>query len=491
MTASTARHSADAWLPGLAPGSSSRSASQRRSLGQVFTPRPVADWMVAWACEHHPRSILDPALGDGAFVHALSDYWQRLGGKSRPIVTAFEVDQSMIQSFLPGPDNLSVRIRREDFVASSARGSYDAVVANPPYVRHHACNYDDQLFERYDRLCGRRLSRMTNLYGLFMLRIWSVLKPGGRAALITPAEWLNADFGIPLKAHLLQANAIDAIIHFDHAASVFDDAITTAAIVLLRRGRCSAEPLRLLRVDDAAALPALPIERGIAVQPTSLDPASKWSPLFDDAPAPSTGGPRLGDIADCSRGIATGANGYFVLRESQRCRWGLDVSDLRLCISKARQITGDCITAGDVSRLVAADEPVWLLSPRQQLTKPVLCYLDEGLRLGIDKRYLPSHRPVWFRPEVRQPAPILAAVFARGGFRFVRNDADVLNLTAYHGVYPRNADPSRLSDLHAYLCSSAAQSALRRHRRIYGGGLSKVEPRDVESLEIPESFIRS
>jgi len=138
-----------------------------------------------------------------------------------------------------------------------------------------------------------------------------------------------------------------------------------------------------------------------------------------------------------------------------------------------------------VQRLIDADRRIHLLCPRPCLTAEVERYLEEGRRQGVDQRYLPAHRPVWYRPEHRAPAPILVSVFARGEFRFVLNEAGVLNLTAYHGIYPHALERDGVLALFDYLNGPAARVALRDHRRIYGDGLFKLEPRDVEALPIP------
>ena len=112
-------------------------------------------------------------------------------------------------------------------------------------------------------------------------------------------------------------------------------------------------------------------------------------------------------------------------------------------------------------------------------------YLEEGCRRNIHDRYLPAHRSVWFRPERRDPAPILVNVFGRRGFRFILNRTRVLNLTAFHGIYLHAPNPRRIRAIWDYLITADAQAELRHHRRIYADGLMKLEPRDVEALPIP------
>lgn len=461
-----------------------------RGLGQVDTPRPMADWMVRWACEQRPRRILDPAVGGGVFVDAVESFLSGLKGRNRPAVEACEIDPRALQRFADIPRRFPIRLRGEDFIVADFAKPFDAIIANPPYVRHHDMRCDSEVFVAFDRLCGRRISRMTNLYGLFLVKIWTLLGEGGRAAVITPAEWLNADFGVALKEYFLEENAIDAIVHFDNAANVFEGALTTAAITMLRRGRSIDEPIALCIVGGVDDLSAATLDRARRVVLDELDPTAKWTPLFHHRGRSKTAprGPTLADIAHCMRGIATGANDFFTLRESDRCQWGIDHRDLRLCVTKARQIQGDKLTRTDMQRLIDADERVYLLCPRPRLAAAVKRYLDEGRRQGVPLRYLPSHRPVWYMPEHREPAPILVSVFARGDFRFALNEASVLNLTAYHAIYPKTTSSNGVRDLFAYLNSPAARKAIRDHRRIYGDGLLKLEPRDVESLPIPESL---
>lgn len=442
--------------------------------------------MARWVCEAGPAHILDPALGEGVFVDAVE---QALGDSHGARMDAFDVDGGMVDAFAVRPRAIVTRCRVADFITTDVRRKYDAIIANPPYVRHHEINYGEDVLGRFDLLCGRRLSRMTNLYGLFLVKVWSLLAPSGRAAVILPAEWMNADFGGPLKAWLLEENAIEAILHFDHADLVFDNALTTAAIVLLRRGRAGDAPVALATVGSGHSLDEVDLQAAPRMRREQLDAARKWTPLFDGA-APQAGGRVLGDVARCTRGIATGANTFFTLRASDRRRLGIDRRDVALCITKSADAPEAVLTDDHVTRLIEADRRVFLLSPRDRLTPAVERYLAEGRREGIDRRYLPSHRPVWFRPEHREPAAILAMVFARGEFRFVLNEARVLNLTAFHGIYPHDATPRRIKALHAYLTGPDAQAALGRHRRIYGGGLHKLEPRDVEAIAIPDGLLR-
>lgn len=446
--------------------------------------------MTAWACAAAPSRILEPAAGEGVFLDAVDALVRRYTDWT-PVVEAHEVDDRFHARIRVPSRVFRLKLSKSDFVLSRDARRYDACVANPPYVRHHTLSYDEAVYRRFDALVGERISRMTNLYGLFMLRIWERLAAGGRAAIIVPAEWLNADFGRPLKRYFLRENAIDGIVLFDDDALVFDNALTTAAILLLRRGRGPRDTIRSAVVRDTTVLANLRVNDMRAVDPTQLDADRKWTnTLADESPAshPSNEAATLSDVATCMRGIATGANNYFTLTEPERRDAGIDCRDLTPCITKAGHAPTDVYDQACFERAMAIGRKIWLLTPREPLRRPVERYLTRGRELGIDDRYLPSHRPVWYRPENRRPAPIWSPVFVRGRFRFIRNAAGALNLTAFHAVYPVRDDDKAINALLEYLWSDAAQRAIGAQSRLYGGGLRKLEPRDVLAIPIPMSL---
>ena len=90
-----------------------------------------------------------------------------------------------------------------DYLKSEA-GLFDGIIANPPYVKAHRLDYSEKDWRYFEERLGTPLDRLTNLYALFLLKIWEDLAPSGRAAVILPAEFLNANFGEEIKERLLE-----------------------------------------------------------------------------------------------------------------------------------------------------------------------------------------------------------------------------------------------------------------------------------------------
>ncbi|MBK6538493.1 MAG: N-6 DNA methylase [Ignavibacteria bacterium] len=77
-----------------------------------------------------------------------------------------------------------------------------------------------------------KLNGLTNLYTLFLLKSIYQLNENGRAAFIIPSEFLNSDFGKLIKSYLIKSKTLRHIAVINFKENVFNDALTTSAIIL-------------------------------------------------------------------------------------------------------------------------------------------------------------------------------------------------------------------------------------------------------------------
>ena len=240
---------------------------------------------------------------------------------------------------------------------------------------------------------------------MFLLKIWEDLAPHGRAAVILPAEFLNANFGEEIKERLLRAIRPAGITIFAPSLNVFADALTTSAIVLLDKGRPLNAPIwaRLAEsVEDAEDFVEGLLAGRISaagkglIDLAALNPRDKWLNLLLNGATekvPVRFAKRVGDYFDCRRGIATGANDFFCLSRAEMREHHLTESHVEPCITKATDADGLVFTPDKFDALVARDRRCFLLNPSrngQNLTR----YLELGEQQGIPKRHLPSHRQI-------------------------------------------------------------------------------------------------
>ncbi|WP_156894344.1 hypothetical protein [Rhodobacter xanthinilyticus] len=305
-----------------------------------------------------------------------------------------------------------------------------------------------------------------------------------------PAEWGNANSSAPLKDWLVSGGYLREIITYCAHRPVFGATLTTASVVLLEapRGGALARPIRA-RFVAAGADPAAVAVREIA--PERLAAAAKWAPLLGAAAAPHSaalppGFVALGALATTRRGIATGANGFFHLTEAEAARRGLRPSQCLPCIAKAGDADGLVFTREKFKALEGAGRPTRFFAPRRPLSPAEAAYVAEGAALGLDQRFLTRNRHPWYAPERLYRAPIWATTFGRDQMRFILNAAEVWQLTAFHGIFPRIEGRAFARALVAALNAEPVQGLMRAQARIYARGLLKLEPRDLLEIPVPD-----
>lgn len=186
-------------------------------LGQVFTPPELASVLVSllkldWT---QPLSILDPAVGEGALLEALLS--QRCAAKAASPglhLAGLEWDPVALaraRERLSG-HGVSLNLWEGDALTcwEKLRGTWDAVIANPPYVAWH--RIPPSMRERLERghfsdcpLVGRlhHTDAQPDLSLFFLVLAVEALRPGGRLVFILPPEWLEARRVGGLRAWLL------------------------------------------------------------------------------------------------------------------------------------------------------------------------------------------------------------------------------------------------------------------------------------------------
>ncbi|MFQ6133168.1 MAG: N-6 DNA methylase, partial [Armatimonadota bacterium] len=108
-----------------------------REKGQFWTPDWIAQAMVAYVVSGGADVVFDPAVGAGAFLRAAKAVEAEIGRRLR--LRGREVDpgalREALEHGLSEHDVADVEIR--DFLREPPTETFRAIVANPPYIRHH------------------------------------------------------------------------------------------------------------------------------------------------------------------------------------------------------------------------------------------------------------------------------------------------------------------------------------------------------------------
>ena len=240
--------------------------------GQYFTPRHVVEMCVQLIDPGPDDIIADPACGSGGFLmHALLHVRKKIGHDPDSLtrfaarslwgfdlddravriaralmVIAGDVSANMfcLNSLMPAvrqvsliPDSsLEGNLTIEDVVHPKFKGKeiFDVILTNPPFAGEIR---ETHLLEHYDTSRGKkRVERDV----LFLERCVSLLKPGGRMAIVLPHNKLSSAFFTDLRFWVMQRCAVVGVISLGRNIFMPHTQQKTG-VVILRKKRSRSE----------------------------------------------------------------------------------------------------------------------------------------------------------------------------------------------------------------------------------------------------------
>ena len=467
------------------------SIEHRKKFAQFFTPFPIADLMAKWLLgNENLETVLEPAFGLGMFTRALLNYNETIK------IKGFEIDKNIFdKSKNIFEENKNVSILLEDYMYNDWNNKYDGIICNPPYFKFH--DYDNKtIIKEIEERISCKLNGFTNLYTLFLLKSIYQLNINGRAAYIIPSEFLNSDYGKLVKKHLIKSKTLRHIIVINFDENVFDDALTTASILLCANDNKTNQVQfsNISNIQDLVSInniinnypDYLSKEQIVAFD--VLNPDIKWKAYYQKQNSINYKHfVPFANYGKVVRGIATGANEYFTISPSKAKKIGISEKYLLPCICKAIDSKKSFFLKEDFEELKNNDKSIFLLNAVAPIDENVRKYLLLGETQEIHKKFLTANRNPWYSLENRPPAPIWVSVFNRNGLRFIRNEANISNLTTFHCIYPSKAnlfDSINIDLLFAYLLTDVARQIFEDNSREYGNGLQKFEPNDINKAQM-------
>lgn len=480
---------------------------RRRQLGTFFTPRNVVEHIgriiqnANIICS--PAAVADPGAGVGMFTTFALEQWPRAQ------ICAVDINLVTLGLLATRPDLGAVasaamtnrlHLFQGDFliwlctVWPNLAGPR-LIIGNPPYTRHQ--NLTSTYKQKARAATGQYApGGRAGLSTYFLAASLDALSSADSLCLLLPANWLEADYAAPVRRLLWTSQQRRVEIHSfpNTLQGVFPGAQVTAMVLMITPQMSGAQPMLFYNVLTGPngafrSLAQGEYERGI-------NPPARFTHEALDKRAVSSrvrrsAIVRLSDIASIRRGVATGANKFFLRSDDQVSGFPRDI--LLPAISRLRDFDGRRLDESRYEELGKSGARRWLLKiSRADLRIPaVVELLKEGVEAGYHLPYLCATRMHWFELEQVDPPDILIGPMSKHDFRVVLNDVGAVHTNTLYGIRLRTPHRVHAAEVLAgWLTATSGQAALRAAARQHGDGLRKLEPGAMADLAVPNWLAR-
>ncbi|WP_157743873.1 Eco57I restriction-modification methylase domain-containing protein [Micromonospora zamorensis] len=482
------------------------SGRNRRRLGTFFTPPPIVTYMVGQATalgKEQPACVVDPGAGVGAFTTAARDTWpdaQILSVDLNVVTlgllaTRDAVERSSDDSRSP---RNNVELIHKDYLAWLNDDWPEAtpprlILGNPPYTRHQEMPAASKAAARI--AAGALItSGLAGLSAYFVAATLLSLGKSDRMVLLLPGSWLETRYGREIREWLWYSRRRRVELDlFPSQVEVFPGTQVTAMILSVGPERRSKQPFMARTVDLRTGSGGVAVERLAEVRPErDASCPSTFTRFLGTHQKPQQHDIlNLGSVANIRRGVATGANHFFFLSDLKRQERGLTERVLRPALVKAAHCPGAILTDVAHKALDSSALPRWLLDLNGcniEHEDALKAYLEEGIAAEVPRAHLAIKRRVWHTVEVVQPPDIFIAPVGKGNHRVIVNEVRAVGSNNLYGIYLKENAPWNAEYLANWLMGPTGQASLRALAREYQGGSSKIEPKSLRSLEVPEKL---
>ncbi len=480
-----------------------KAKEERNFTGQFSTPIVLAKAIIQHTTKIMPQGgkirFLDPAFGTGAFFSALNSAFSATRIEA---ATGYEIDPHYGIPAKKIWSETILDLQLTDFTKAippiDDKNKFNLIICNPPYVRHHHINgQKEQLQAKAFSAANIKLSGLTGLYCYFMALSHPWLKSNGISGWLVPSEFMDVNYGQSVKHYLLNEVTLLRVHRFDPKDVQFDDALVSSAILWFKNKKPKVNQRVKFTYGGTIDQPAHEKEIRVKV----LADEKKWTrfPVSGERFINSNSIPKLKDFFTVKRGIATGNNGFFIMSPEEIQRQNLLREQFRPILPSPRYLDVTEVNADEKGNPMLKNQ-LFVLDCKLSIDEvkrdyPYLyIYLQKGVARGVPDRYLCKNRKIWYAQETRLESSFYCTYIGRSNkegrkpFRFILNHSKAIVSNSYLILYPKpflEKDIVTNAILKVRIIEALNQipgKAMVDEGRVYGGGMHKLEPKELGNV---------
>ena len=418
-------------------------------LGQIFTKRDVANFMVSLFDIGNRMALLDPCYGKGAFLKALKS-------KGFLNVTAYEIDNDLFEEGrVQFP---KYKLLNKDFLGAKKEFLYDGIIMNPPYVRQEKIDELSYLGITKEKLKKESiyagLPKTANLYMYFIIKAIELLKPSGELVVIFPSSWMQARSGEGFKKLMLTKCSIVKEIHI--TGDVFEQNALVDVVILKV----------VKKINEIKKETEYLTIRGGEFQ--LIKNHKDKNLAFEQS---------FASVASIKRGMTTGCNSMFI---NPKFIQKDSFVFLKPIISSPKNING-------YSTQNAKTDLVFLPNDNVVQSSEIKRYIKKWKQKILkDKKPKTLYEKIvskvkWYDIREMNGKGIIFSYFVRDDMKFIMNNKDMLIRDNFYIIKPK----IDIDILFALLNNYYTYYQLEMLGKKYGAGLLKLQRYDVEAIRFP------
>lgn len=475
--------------------------TKQKLRGGYYTPLDLAVFISKWIKEREPKDILEPSCGNGVFFEALA----HVKGFGKANIVGFELDAEEAQKARERAGAVGLKaaqIIEEDFLGwaidhlhdDGAR--FDAIVGNPPFVRYQYLPEPFQVCAEqiFDKL-ALRFTKHTNAWVSFVLASMALLRPGGRLAMVVPAEIIHVTHAQSLRSYL--GRECRRLVIIDPEELWFSETLQGAVILLAEKHRDAAENVEGLGMypvkgrEFLGLNPSAVFDAPQAINGKTVE--GKWTralldletrSLFDElAEHPDVH--RFDTVADVDVGIVTGANKFFLVSDEVIENYGLD-QWAHPMFGRSEHCPGIIYDDHQHAVNAAKGNPtnfLWFRGDIKEIDAAARAYIKTGESEKLHTRYKCRVRSPWYTVPSVYATEIGMLKRSHDTPRLIWNRIGAYTTdTAYRIRTHDGVSAERLVGCFVNPLTALSAELEGRH---YGGGVLELIPSEIERLMIP------